>query len=261
MKIRDIPLSKIVDINSKRRKIKIADLWPSIAANGLREPLVVRRHKHGRYRLESGSRRRAALKHLRKEGIAVPNIGEDWHIPCVLEEDDDDGLDTDLSRLIHNVHRELLPSEWGNAFVEIMKKDQKSIVLIASAVGKTVTRVGLLMDVAQAPDGLRQKVDSGELSLSAFARIRNAPPEDQKIVTETEGRVTVRQAQKIVRDAAAERQGPIIPGMEVDEKTTVQRLSETHEFLQVVLHDSMNGPRELYWINEIRELLKGWGYD
>ena len=81
MKIRDIPLSKIVDKNSKRQRIEIADLWPSIAAHGLREPLVVRRHKHGRYRLESGSRRCAALKYLRREGIDVPNIGEDWHVP------------------------------------------------------------------------------------------------------------------------------------------------------------------------------------
>ena len=86
--IQSIPLNKLVPSprNVRKSSDALADLQlrADIAARGLLQNLVVRKGKRGKFEVEAGGRRLAALQALAEEGTLPENHDRNLHLFCIL---------------------------------------------------------------------------------------------------------------------------------------------------------------------------------
>lgn len=96
-----IPLNELVasprNVRRKDRKVDIDALAASIAACGLLQNLCVVPKDNGRFEVDAGGRRLAALKQLAQAGA----IAKDYPVPCHVIASDD-GREISL---VENIHR------------------------------------------------------------------------------------------------------------------------------------------------------------
>jgi ParB family transcriptional regulator, chromosome partitioning protein len=131
---------------------KIDDLAASIRANGIIQPIVVRRAEDG-YEIIAGERRWRASQ---RAGLLK--------VPVIVRDIPDDRLL--MAALIENIQREdLNPIEEAHAYRRLGDDFQLTQEQIAEAVGKDRSSVANYVRLLKLPNEIRENVASGVLSM------------------------------------------------------------------------------------------------
>ena len=168
---------------------RLQELAQSISANGVIQPLVVRR-KEGRYQLVAGERRWRAAK---LAGLA--------QVPVVVQDLSDDQL-LEVT-LIENIQREdLTPLEVAQAFERLVRDLGLSHEEIANRTGKDRTTITNTLRLLRLPQDVQQLVSERRLSVGHARAILGLPsPDLQRQVAEkasSQG-LSVRQVERLIQ--------------------------------------------------------------
>ncbi len=132
---------------------KIDELARSIRANGIIQPIVVRRAEGGGYEIVAGERRWRASQRagLLKVPVVVRDIPDDKLLAVAL---------------IENIQREdLNPIEEAHAYRRLSDEYQLTQEQIADAVGKDRSSIANYVRLLKLPQEIRTAVGSGALSM------------------------------------------------------------------------------------------------
>lgn len=146
----------LIDPNPQQPRTRFAegdleDLAQSIRANGVVQPIVVRR-KGARYEIVAGERRWRASQ---KGGLR--------RIPAVVKEVSDDKL-LELA-LVENIQRqELNPIEEARAYRKLIDNIGLTQELVAERVGKSRTIVTTAVRLLKLPEEIQRNLEEGRLS-------------------------------------------------------------------------------------------------
>ncbi len=144
----------------------VSGLAESIRAQGLIQPVIVRRRTQGGYELIAGERRWRAA---REAGIAT--------VPAVVREADD--RETLLLGLVENVAREdLNPVDEGRAYAVLFDEFGLSLGEVAERVGKSKPTVSNRVRLLELPDDVLELVGRNELSEGHARAILSVPDHD-----------------------------------------------------------------------------------
>lgn len=144
---------------------RLAELAQSIRANGVIQPLVLRRHG-SRYQLVAGERRWRASK---LAGIQ--------RVPAVVQDIPDDRL-LEIT-LIENIQREdLNPIETALAFDRLGRELHLTYEVIGQRTGKDRTTITNLVRLLQLPGDIQQLVAERRLSAGHARSILSLPTQD-----------------------------------------------------------------------------------
>lgn len=129
----------------------LAELEASIKANGLLQPITVRR-KGENYELIAGERRLRAVRNL------------DWKdVPAVVRDFDDQTML--VVALVENLQRaDLNPIEEARGYQRLLGEFSMTHQEVADVVGKDRSTITNLLRVLTLPDHVQQLVESGKLS-------------------------------------------------------------------------------------------------
>lgn len=185
---------------------RLAELAQSIRANGIVQPLVVRR-LGDRYQLVAGERRWRAAK-----------LAEVAEVPVVVREIPDERL-LEIS-LIENIQREELnPMETAQAYQRLTDELQLSADQIGLRTGKDRSTVTNFMRLLQLPEDLQQLVAEKRLSAGHARCLLGLPTVAlQREVAEkavAQG-WSVRQTERTTQRMMAERQPKHVDEVQVD---------------------------------------------
>ncbi len=147
---------------------KLTELAISIQANGVVQPVVVRRGENGRYTLITGERRLMASRQAKRATV-----------PSILREVSD--LQTMEMTVVENLQRaDLNPMEQARAFERLSKEFHLTQEQMAERTGKDRASVSNFLRLLRLPDDVQQRVESGELSFG-HARALLALPTPEAI--------------------------------------------------------------------------------
>jgi ParB family chromosome partitioning protein len=184
--------------------VRLEDLARSIKANGVIQPIVVRRDGE-RFQIIAGERRwRAALK----AGLL--------RVPVVVR-DVETGNERSLLEmaLIENIQREdLNPIEEALAYRRLANEFQLRQEDIAEKVGKDRTSIANHLRLLRLPDEVRAEVGSGTLSMGHARALLALPTEaDQRRVARDviNRNLSVRETESLVKEAADRSDSPAEP--------------------------------------------------
>jgi ParB family chromosome partitioning protein len=168
---------------------RLQELSQSIKANGVIQPLVVRR-RGGRYQLVAGERRWRAAK-----------LGGLTRVPVVVQELSDEQL-LEVT-LIENIQREDLTAiEVARAFDRLVKELNLSHEEIASRTGKDRTTITNTLRLLRLPSDIQQLLSEHRLSMGHARAILGLPTvELQRQVAEkasSQG-LSVRQVERLIQ--------------------------------------------------------------
>lgn len=243
-----VPLDKLVTVRRHDGRIEIQDLVVSIAAVGMLVPLLVSDNHDGTYTILSGNRRYAALKSLKGGGIQSDDTLNYDAISCFLVDED---KDPDLVVLAANVQEDFPPSILGQKFVDLIVEGGFKPRTLAQVRGITLAKVELHMALAGSDKKIRKKVDKGELSLTAFKALRDAPAEVKQDIAQREGVVTVSQTKTAIKQAKWQDAGQaLVP----DEPSIVERLNEIHDYITGLVTSGKLGIRERHVLGQIHDI-------
>ena len=198
---------------------KLEDLARSIKANGIIQPILVRKHGDA-FRIIAGERRwRAAQRAgLLKVPVVVRDVAADSH-KQLLE-----------LALIENIQREdLNPVEEAAAYQRLAEEFQLTQEQIASAVGKDRSSVANYLRLLKLPDEVRAELASGALSMGhARALLAIADPAAQRhAAREVISRgLSVRDTEALVKRLGTEKAKG--PNGEVAKKTAEPAQADVH---------------------------------
>ena len=175
--------------------VRLEDLARSIKANGVIQPIVVRRDGE-RFQIIAGERRwRAALKAgLLRVPIVVRDI-ETGNERSLLE-----------MALIENIQREdLNPIEEALAYRRLANEFQLRQEDIAEAVGKDRTSIANHLRLLRLPEEVRAEVGSGTLSMGHARALLalSTEAEQRRVARDVINRnLSVRETESLVKEAA-----------------------------------------------------------
>ena len=183
-----LPISQVEPSQKQPRKRfeeeALQDLADSIRANGIIQPLTVRRLSSGYYQIIAGERRWRAAK--------LAGLTE---VPAVIIEADD--RKTMELALIENLQREdLNPIEEANGYKSLMEDYGLTQEEAAKRVGKSRPAVANALRLLALPDPVCQLLEEGKLS-AGHARAILAVPS---------GEAQMKLAKKVVADGLSVRQ-------------------------------------------------------
>ena len=188
-----IPISEIAPNPLQPRTVfdagRLQELANSIEANGVIQPILVRRHD-GRYELIAGERRLRAAKIA---GLAeIPAVVQDFADEKILE-----------VALIENIQREdLNPIETAQALDRLSREMSLSHEEIATRTGKDRTTITNMIRLLRLPDSVQLLVAERRISMGhARAILGLASPELQTQVAEKSAAqgFSVRQVERLVK--------------------------------------------------------------
>lgn len=169
---------------------KLMELARSIEANGVIQPIVVRR-VGDRFQIIAGERRWRAAKNAGLKRI--PSLLRDIPVERVLE----------LS-LIENIQRqELNPIEEANAYRKLQEQLGITQEAVALRVGKDRSSVTNSLRLLRLPEEVQRLVEDGKLSMGhARALLSVESPETQKILAAeiVTNLLSVREAERLVKN-------------------------------------------------------------
>jgi ParB family chromosome partitioning protein len=172
-------------------------LAASVKAQGLLQPLLVRRREEGGYELIAGERR---LRAAREAGLAT--------VPAVVREAGD--RESLVLGLVENVAREQLsPLEESRAYAVLLDEFGLALGEIAERVGRSKPSVSNRLRLLELPDEVLQMLSSGELSEGHARAILALPDHDERKALARRAAKTgmsVRQVEQAARDGGAPRQ-------------------------------------------------------
>jgi ParB family chromosome partitioning protein len=171
------------------RAERLEELAQSIRANGIIQPLVVRRHGES-YQLVAGERRWRAAK---LAGLA--------EVPAVIQNIPDDRL-LEIT-LIENIQREdLNPIEIAHAFERLARELNLSHEDIAERTGKDRSTITNMLRLLRLPGDIQQLVAEHRLSMGHARAVLGLPaPDLQRQVAEKAASqaLSVRQVEQLVQ--------------------------------------------------------------
>ncbi|MDP9201800.1 MAG: ParB/RepB/Spo0J family partition protein [Gemmatimonadota bacterium] len=178
---------------------ELGELQESLKANGLLQPITVRRRSgKGGFELIAGERRlRAATKLGWKE------------IPAIIKEIDDKTILT--LALVENLQRtDLNPIEEGEGYHKLSQEFGLTQQQIAETVGKDRTTIANMLRVLQLPEIVRKLLQEGQLTMG-HAKVLLGLEDPEKIATLAreivkEG-LTVREVERRLREFIGPRTG------------------------------------------------------
>ena len=193
---------------------KIDELARSIRANGIIQPIIVRRVEGG-YEIVAGERRWRASQRagLLKVPVVVRDIPEERLLAAAL---------------IENIQREdLNPIEEAHAYRRLADEYQLTQEQIADAVGKDRSSIANYLRLLKLPQEVRASVGSGALSMG-HARALLALPDEasqlrlfREVVTKT---LSVRETEAFVKKATAPPAGKAAVEKDVHTRAAEERL-------------------------------------
>jgi ParB family chromosome partitioning protein len=201
--LKSIPIGQIVPNPFQPRQEfnteDLAELQESLKANGLLQPITVRR-RHGKdgFELIAGERRlRAATKLGWKE------------MPAIIKEIDDKTILT--MALVENLQRtDLNPIEEGEGYHQLSREFGLTQQQIAETVGKDRTTIANMLRLLQLPEAVRTLLQEGHLTMG-HAKVLLGLEDPDKITSLAreivkEG-LTVREVERRLREVATPRSG------------------------------------------------------
>lgn len=242
------------------------ELADSIRLVGLLTPLLVREGDGGWFKVLNGGRRLSALRALRADGAVIPWLDYD-EIPCYPASTykglDPTDADWTVLKVAANLQRPLPPSKVGKAIAEIMVSERWTLERAGKAIGEAPRRAQLLVHLSYEERDVQRKVDSGKMSLSAYAVFRNSRQEAQEAIMDRET-VTVVQARTEARRPVDNGQDTLdvaVPDS-VAILSDLKRMRNTLKAHRAHWRDvsSMDtlSAQELFVLEEIHELLQDW---
>lgn len=175
---------------------KLDELSRSIAANGLIQPIVVRRKDAGRFELIAGERRWRAAQ---RAGML--------RIPAIVKEAPADGRQLLEWALIENIQREdLNPIEEATAYQRLVDEFGLTQESLAQRVGKDRSSVANTLRLLRLPAEVRGAVADGAISMGHARAIVAIPTEtaQRSVAREVIARgLSVREAEQLAREATA----------------------------------------------------------
>lgn len=184
----------LIEPNSEQPRTRfeensLDDLAQSIKANGIVQPIVVRR-KGGKYEIVAGERRWRASQRAGLEKI-----------PAIVKEIADEKL-LELA-LIENIQRqELNAIEEAKAYKNLIEKIGLTQEMIAERVGKNRTVVTTCLRLLKLPDEIQKMVETNRISAGhGRALLMAEDSESQKIIANKviEMSLSVRETEKVVK--------------------------------------------------------------
>jgi ParB family chromosome partitioning protein len=168
------------------------ELKKSILANGLIQPITVRRTPDHKYQLISGERRLNAFREIGYK-----------EIPAYIIEVDSDELMLALA-LIENIQREKLnPIEVGSAYQRLMDECHLTQEAIADRVGKDRTTIANSIRLLKLPKEVQDCLISDEITSGHARALINLPSKNlqlQILKNILDNSLSVRKVEKLVKD-------------------------------------------------------------
>lgn len=191
--LRELPLDRIQPGRYQPRSVmdpeRLDELAASIRAQGVVQPIVVRKLESGGYEIIAGERRWRAAQ---KAGLQ--------NIPAVVRQVSDEV--TMAMALIENIQREdLNPLEEATALHRLIDEFAMTHQQAADAVGRSRAAVSNLLRLLELPAEVRELVDQRRLDMG-HARALLALPKAQLIPTARKvaaDQLSVRETEKLVR--------------------------------------------------------------
>jgi ParB family chromosome partitioning protein len=153
--------------NVRKTDLSVAhdEMVASLLHHGLQQNLVVvPSEEPGRYEVVAGGRRLAALKELRVRGLVVPNIGEEWAIPCRVA----DARDAAEISLAENVVRVAMhPADQFEAWTRLAEEG-KTPAETATRFGVSERTVRQRLKLGRVAPELMQAFREDKLTLDAL---------------------------------------------------------------------------------------------
>lgn len=152
-------------LNPRKRIRDTTDLQNSMATPdiGQVDAILVMKHD-GKWYVKDGHRRVIAARAMGWTKIKAEPVA--WV---------DDQVDLLAEMLASRTRQDLLPSELGEAIREVALTPKYGIERAAALNGISIEEAQLYVDLIDAPEKLRKRVDSGEMSLSAWKAVRDKP--------------------------------------------------------------------------------------
>lgn len=185
----------LIEPNSEQPRTRfteehLEELAQSIRANGIVQPIIVRR-KGGRYQIVAGERRWRAAQRVGLQKV-----------PAVVKEVSDEKL-LELA-LIENIQRqELNPIEEAKAYRNLIDSVGLTQEMVAERVGKNRTVVTTSLRLLKLPDEIQKLIEEEKISAGhGRALLMLDGAEAQKKVAQTiiEQALSVRETEKTVRN-------------------------------------------------------------
>ena len=217
----------------------IDELAESIRAQGLVQPVLVRRSAESGYELIAGERRWRAA---RVAGMAT--------VPALVRETDD--RDSLLLALVENVAREdLSPVDEARAYAVLMDEFALGLGEVAEHVGRSKPTVSNRVRLLELPDDVLGLVERGQLSEGHARAVLAVPDHEERrrlarrIVRQG---MSVRAAERAARWAGARtkprRRQPVDPALAERAREALRRLTGTEAKVAA-------GRIELYFEDEV----------
>ena len=177
---------------------RLEELARSIGANGIIQPIIVRRSGDA-FEIVAGERRWRAA---RRAGLT--------HVPVVVREVADEKL-LQLA-LIENIQREdLNPIEEASAYRKLTEELQLTQEAVAAAVGKDRSSIANYLRLLKLPDEIRAEVAAGRLTMGharALLGVEN-PAQQLQVAREVIARgLSVRETESAIRQLTRAPAGP-----------------------------------------------------
>lgn len=184
---------------------RLEQLAQSIRANGIIQPLLVRRLSADKYQLVAGERRWRAAQ---RAGL--------HRVPCVVKEIPEDKM-LELA-LIENIQRqELNAIEEAQAYKRLIETLGLTQEMVAQRVGRDRTFITNYLRLLRLPEDIQRMVETEQLSMGhARALLGVDEPETQRKLAKevSEKGLSVRQTERAIRR--------IVEGEETDTVTTIK---------------------------------------
>ncbi|WP_066550110.1 MULTISPECIES: ParB/RepB/Spo0J family partition protein [unclassified Sphingomonas] len=196
--VRQLPVGSLVPHPGQPRRFfdeaALDDLAASIAARGLIQPIVVR--PHGKeYQIVAGERRWRAAQRARLHEVPV----------IVRDLDDAETLEI---ALLENIQREDLNAiEEADAYAKLIKEYGHSQEALAKLVHKSRSHVANLMRLLDLPPEVQRHVIDGTLTMGHARALVNAPDPEALAARVIARGLSVRETEKLARDAKPGGQG------------------------------------------------------
>jgi ParB family chromosome partitioning protein len=193
---------------------RIEELSRSIRANGIIQPIVVRKVEGG-YEIVAGERRwRAAQRAgLLKVPVVVRDIPEERLLAVAL---------------IENIQRQdLNPIEEGHAYRRLADEFRLTQEEIADAVGKDRSSIANYVRLLRLPQEVRGHVASGTLSMGHARALLGVSDEDAQVKfarTILTGNLSVRETEALIRKAQEPRETKPEPVKDVHTRAAEDKL-------------------------------------
>lgn len=172
---------------------RLEELAQSIRANGLVQPLLVRRVQGGRYQLVAGERRWRASQRagLRKVSAVIREITNEQLLPLAL---------------IENIQRqELNPVEEALAYQKLMLDYGLTQDELARQVGKDRSSIANYLRLLKLPPDIQRMLEDGRLSMGHARALLGLEPEPAQLALANDilaNQWSVRETEKAVKKLA-----------------------------------------------------------